>query len=43
MGKHKCPECKVVTEFREMGPYRALCGDCGALVKNEELKKEGSP
>lgn len=40
LGKHRCPECTVITKFLAMGPYRALCENCGALIKNEELKIE---
>jgi hypothetical protein len=37
--KYKCTECLKVTTFTPIGPYRSQCDECGALLKNEELKE----
>lgn len=36
---NKCPECNTTAEFTAVGPYRSMCENCGAVVKNEELEK----
>lgn len=38
LGADECPECRIVTEFEAMGPYRARCTNCEAIVKTEELE-----
>lgn len=45
MIQFKCPECGVFAKFKKVGPYRASCGNCEAVVKNTELlvKREVYP
>lgn len=33
-----CSECEQEARFTPIGPYRVQCGNCGAVIKNEEIE-----